>query len=112
MNATKSLISMATEQQRVAQFSSAVVATVYCLPYCRESGELETTENKWKLVKHIVQKYPPGLRSIVVKAAGMSINHSSGFHRPKFTSVKLQFVPLNEVPLCIDEPACKKFSHF
>ncbi|XP_073397032.1 uncharacterized protein [Physcomitrium patens] len=77
-----------------------------------ESGELETTENKWKLVKHIVQKYPPGLRSIVVKAAGMSINHSSGFHRPKFTSVKLQFVPLNEVPLCIDEPACKKFSHF
>lgn len=82
------------------------------LPYCRESGELETTENKWKLVKHIVQKYPPGLRSIVVKAAGMSINHSSGFHRPKFTSVKLQFVPLNEVPLCIDEPACKKFSHF
>lgn len=95
---------------------------------------------------------PQGLRSIVVKAAGMSINHSSGFHRPKFTSVKLQFVPLNEVcqripqyhryctlcslnlyaaklgfdnkfwqraplvnvqvPLCIDEPACKKFSHF
>lgn len=31
MNATKSLISMATEQQRVAQFSSAVVATVYCV---------------------------------------------------------------------------------
>lgn len=80
--------------------------------FCWESGELETADNTWKQVKHIIQKYPPGLRSVVVKAAGMSIKHSGGFHGAKFTAVKLQFVPLNEVPLHIDEPMPKKFSQF
>ncbi|KAG0601675.1 hypothetical protein M758_11G130900 [Ceratodon purpureus] len=78
-----------------------------------ESGELETTENVWKQEKHLIQNYPPGMRSIVVKAAGMSIQHKSGFHGAKFTAVKLQFVPVNEVPLHIEQPILgKKFSQF
>jgi hypothetical protein len=38
-----------------------------------------------------------GLRSIVVKVAGKSMIHGSGFYGAKFTSVRLHFLPFTQV---------------
>ncbi|CAM6032833.1 unnamed protein product [Sphagnum compactum] len=68
-----------------------------------DSGDARATESKWRQIKSIIYGYPQGLRSIVVKVAGKSMIHGSGFYGAKFTSVRLHFLPFTQVKFHLAE---------